>query len=81
MKTMLLAAAAVLTLGVGSAFAQSSPSAGGYVYPNFWGQDYSQPVAKGQSVTQSNGNSVGMYATHSRNAGTWLFPPNPNSGG
>jgi hypothetical protein len=81
MKTMFLAAAAALTLGMGSAFAQNSPSASGYVYSNFWGQDYSQPAAKGQSVSRLNGNSVGIYTTRSRNAGTWLFPPNPNSGG
>jgi hypothetical protein len=79
MRTMFLAAAVALTLGIGSAFAQESPSASGYVYPDFWGT--SQVAPRGHSVTQSNGNSVGTYATHTENNGTWLFPPNPLGGG
>jgi hypothetical protein len=72
LSTLLLATAATLGIGMGSTFAQGSPSADGYVYPNFWGQVYSQPTPKGQTVAQSHTN-------HSN--GTWLFPPDPNGGG
>jgi len=81
MKTTLLAAAAVLSLGIGSAFAQSTPSANGYVYPDFWGDQVAQTVPQqGHAVTQSNGDPINTYATHTEQNGTWLFPPNPNSG-
>jgi len=81
MKTTLLAAAAVLSLGIGSAFAQSTPSTSGYVYPDFWGNQAAQTVPQqGHVVTQSNGDPISTYATHSEQNGTWLFPPNPNGG-
>ena len=66
MKTMFLAAAAVLSLGVGSAFAQGTPSASGYVYPDYWAtQTAQQSALKGHSVAHTDRN------------GTWLFPPDP----
>ena len=81
MKTTLLAAAAVLSLGIGSAFAQSTPSASGYVYPDFWGTPAAQKVPQqGHAVTQSNGDLISTYATQTENNGTWLFPPNPYGG-
>src|SRR5690348_13070498 len=42
MKTMFLVAAAAFTLGIGSAYAQGSPSASGYVYPDFWEKQTAQ---------------------------------------
>jgi hypothetical protein len=79
MKTMFLAAAAVSALGVGSAFAQGI--AGGYAYPDFWGNQATQAAPQAHAAAPSNGDTVGTYVTHSSNAGTWLFPPNPNNGG
>lgn len=75
MKTMFLAAATVLILGVGSAFAQSS-GASGYTYPNFWGNQAAQTAPQDHVATQSSGDSISTYATQSSH-GTWLFPPNP----
>ena len=81
MKITLLAAAAVLSLGIGSAFAQSTPSASGYVYPDFWGDQAAQTAPQqGHAVTQSNGDPISTYSTHAEQNGTWLFPPNSNSG-
>jgi hypothetical protein len=82
MKTMFLAAAAVLSLGIGSAFAQGSPSASGYVYSGFWGtQTTQQSAPTGHPVAQPNGNAIGSYATRTEHNGTWLFPPDPWGGG
>ena len=76
LSTLLLAATATLGLGISSALAQD---AGGYVYPDFWGNHASQVSAR--AAAPSNGDAVGTYVTHSSDAGTWLFPPNPNNGG
>jgi hypothetical protein len=79
-KTMFLAAAAVISLGMGVAFAQSSPSASGYVYPNFWGNQAAQTAPQGHVAPQSSGDAISTYVTQT-SQGTWLFPPNPNNGG
>jgi hypothetical protein len=77
MKTMLLAAAAALSLGVGSAYAaESGGQPGGYVYPDYQFPTQSAPSA----ATAQSGQAVHTYATHSQNLGTWLFPANQNSG-
>jgi hypothetical protein len=69
MKTKLLAAAAALSVSVGSAYANESGSqAGGYVYPDY------PPAAAAQ-----NGQGIGAYMTNSSH-GTWLFPPNQDQG-
>jgi hypothetical protein len=82
MKTIFLAAAAALTLGADSAFAQGGSSASGYVYPDFWGPQAAQAAPKGHSVTQSNGDAIGTYMTHTDHSnGTWLFPADPWGGG
>jgi hypothetical protein len=81
MKTTLLAAAAALSLGIGSAFAQSTPSASGYVCPDFWGNQAAQTASQqGHAVTQSNGDPISTYPTHAKPNGIWLFPHNSNSG-
>ena len=77
MKTMLLAAAAALSLGVGSAYAgESSAQSGGYVYPG-----YQFPAQNAPSVptTAPTGQTIHTYVTQS-GRGTWLFPPNANQG-
>ncbi len=80
LSTLLLATAATLGIGMGSAFAQTSESASGYVYPDFWGNEAAQTAPKGDAATQSSGDPISTYVTQSSH-GTWLFPPNPNSGG
>ena len=78
MKTMLLAAAAALSLGVGSAYANESES-GGYVYPNYQFPTHNAPPA----AAAQNGQASQLYVTHSEtvNHGTWLFPPDQFGGG
>jgi hypothetical protein len=77
MKTMLLAAAAALSLGVSSAYAgESGAQSGGYVYPG-----YQFPAQNAPSVptTAPNGQVVHTFVTQSSH-GTWLFAPNANQG-
>jgi hypothetical protein len=77
MKTMLFAAASVLSLGVGSAYAnESEGQAGGYVYP-----DYQFPTQSAPSVaTAPGGQATHAYVANS-NHGTWVFPPDQNGDG
>ena len=80
MKTMLLAAAAALSLGVGSAYAnESDAQAGGYVYPNYQFPTHNAPPAAAAQNGAQNGQGIGAYVTNSSH-GTWLFPPNQNQG-
>ena len=78
MKTMLLAAGAALSLGVGSAYAIES-ECGGYVYPNYQFPTHNAPPA----AAAQNGQGTGTYVTQSQtlNHGTWLFPPDQFGGG
>jgi hypothetical protein len=80
MRTKLLAAVAALGLGAAPAFAADLSSNSGYLYPNFWGNEAAQqPAPAAKTSAQSSGATIGVYATQSSH-GTWLFPPNPNSG-
>ena len=76
MKTMLLAAATVLSLGVGSAFASDSEGASGnpvYVFP---GTIYAGAVQNAPPVaTAQSGQAIHTFVTRSANQGTYLFPP------
>ena len=92
MRTMLLAAAAALSLGVGSAYADGgdTPAANTFFteLPGVVAQadvpnapTYAQ---RGQVQTQQaqNGQAAhgyGVYSTQS-SRGTWLFPPTGNAG-
>ena len=71
MKSMLLAATAALSLGVGSAYAdENGGQSGGYVYPDYQAPaQKAPPVASGQS-----GEAIHTFVTRS-NQGTWLFAP------
>jgi hypothetical protein len=76
MKTMLLAAT-VLSLGIGSAFAnESGGQAGGYVYPDYQFPAQSAPSA----ATAPSGQAVHAYVANS-NHGTWLFAPDQSGDG
>jgi hypothetical protein len=88
MKTMLLAAAAALSLGIGSAYAADGQSpAGDYVYPEyiFPGSVYAGTPTPAQNTprvaTMQNGQATHIYGTHSESQGIWLFPPNQAGGG
>jgi hypothetical protein len=82
MKTMIIAAAAALSLGVGSAYADSE---GGQVAntqftetPGFLAQ---APVQNAPPVaTAQNGQAVHAYVSNS-SRGTWLFQPSQNGDG
>jgi hypothetical protein len=80
MKTTLLAAVAAVGLGIAPAFAADMQSDSGYVYPDFWGAEAAHQAPAAKAPTQSNGATIGVYATQS-SRGTWLFPPNPNGDG
>ncbi len=85
MKTMLLAAAAALSLGVASAYADGGDGAIANTYFTELAQAQvpNAPVyaqnGQGQSQQAQNGQGVHDYATQS-NRGTWLFAPNGNGG-
>jgi hypothetical protein len=72
MRTMFLAAAAALSLGVGSAHADG----GGQATTMFtMMQDQQQKVAPSPAMaTQNGGAAVQTYVTRTHQ-GTWLFPP------
>ena len=80
MKTTLLAAVAAVGLSIAPAFAADMQSNSGYMYPNFWGTEAAQQAPAAKAPAQSNGATIGVYATQS-GQGTWLFPPNPNGDG
>ena len=76
MKTMILAAAAALSLGIGSAYADSE---GGQVantqFTNIPGFVAQAPVQNAPAVaTAQNGQAVRTYVTQSSH-GTWLYAP------
>ncbi len=89
MKTMLLAAAAALSLGVGSAYADGGDGAIANTYftelPGVVAQAQvpNTPVyaqsGQAQSQQAQNGQGVHAYVTQSSH-GTWLFAPDPNGG-
>jgi hypothetical protein len=84
MKTMLLAAAAALSLGVGSAYAGDGQGpAGGYVFPGYIipGSVYAGAPTPSVPAVQNGQAQTHAYVTRSQSQGTWLFPPNPNQGG
>ncbi len=82
MKTMIIAAAAALSLGVGSAYADSE---GGQIAntqftetPGFLAQ---APVQNAPPVaTAQNGQAIHAYVSNS-SRGTWLFQPSQNGDG
>jgi hypothetical protein len=88
MKTMILAAAAVLALGVGSAFAGDGDGWSATTkFTSIPGQQavvaQSAPSQTAPSQTATATNEAGVthtYVTKSH-AGTWLFPPDMVGGG
>ena len=81
MKTMLLAAAAALSLGISAAYADGGdgPIANTRFteLPRVIAQ---APVQNAPAIaTARNGQAIGTYVTNSDH-GTWLFAPNQNQG-
>jgi hypothetical protein len=81
MKTMLLAAAAALSLGIGSAYADSEGGQNNLTQftqtPGFLAQ---APVQNARAVaTAQNGQAVHAYVASSSH-GTWLFQPYQGNG-
>jgi hypothetical protein len=82
MKTMIIAAAAALSLGVGSAYADSE---GGQVantqFTALPGVVSQAPVQNAPAIaTAQNGQAVHAYVSNS-SRGTWLFQPSQNGDG
>jgi hypothetical protein len=84
MKTMLLAALAALSLGIGSAYAGDGEGpASGYAYPGYVPPGSAAYPAGSQArvAPAQNGDGFHIFGTHSQGQGTWLFPPNQTGGG
>jgi hypothetical protein len=78
-SSTLLAAVAMLGLGVAPALAAGPSNNSGYEFSDFWGDIPAQQTIPSQAPARTDGTSVGTYVTQT-NHGTWLFPPNPYSG-
>jgi hypothetical protein len=82
MKTMFLAAATVLTLGVGSAYANEGGPVANTFFTELPGVIAQAPAQGAPSVvTAQNGQATHVYATRSQGQGTWLHQPNQSSNG
>jgi hypothetical protein len=82
MKTMLLATAAALSLGIGSAYAgEGEGTPANNQFASIPG-DVAQVPAQGAPAVATwwNGQVIQAYVTQS-GRGTWLFPPNANGNG
>jgi hypothetical protein len=78
---MLLAAAAALSLGVGSAYADSGDGqVPNTLFTEIPGVIAQAPAQNAPAVaTAQNGQAIHAYVANS-NSGTWLFQPNQNQG-
>src|ERR1700722_16849537 len=78
MKTMLLAAAAVLSLGLSSAYADSHGGVPGNTFfttlPGVTAKPATGSAAAATTTQTPDGRSVQLYPSQSR-PGTWLFQP------
>jgi hypothetical protein len=85
MRTMILATAAVLSLGIGSAFAGDADGPNPNTFftelPGVVAQAQVQRAPSAVARNQSTGQPTAAFVTSSRGSGTWLFAPNPNQGG
>jgi hypothetical protein len=83
MKTIILATAAVLALGAGSAFAGegdgTQPNSLFTELPGVLAQAPVQQVPSAYARTQPSGAATSTFVTNSH-SGTWLFPPDGNAG-
>jgi len=84
MKTIMLAAAAALSLGIGSAYADGGegPTANTFFteLPGVVAQAQVQQAPRTLAANQG-GAAVNTYATTAHSSGTWLFQANETGGG
>ena len=73
MKTMIIAAAAVLSLGLGSAFAQENANTDANTRFDAIPGVLAQAPAQKPSTAVAQSGQMNVYATQSSH-GTWLFP-------
>jgi hypothetical protein len=78
MKTMLLAAAAALSLGIGSAYADGGDGPQTNFYTVHPGVAAKAPMQNSPAVATVQ-NEQRVYVTRS-DRGTWLFVPDPSGG-
>jgi hypothetical protein len=82
MKTMFLAAAAVLGIGMGSAYADGGQG----TIPNTFFTELPGVVAQAPGQTARGAVGANSQVAHTQayvtnpSTGTWLFPPNQNQG-
>ncbi len=82
MRTMILATAAVLALGAGSAFAgDGEGTQPNTLFTELPGVLAQAPVQQQSAFArnQTSGAPTAAFVTQSH-GGTWLYPPNPNQG-
>jgi hypothetical protein len=79
MKTLFLAAAAVLSLGIGSAYADGGGT-GPTMFTMIEAQLQTKPAAPARA-TRTGGPATYVYSTMPQRQGTWLFAPTQNDGG
>ena len=81
MKTMFLAAAAALSLGIGSAYASEGGQVANTFFTSLPGVIAQAPAQNAPAVaTAQNGQAARAYVTQSSH-GTWLFPPHQGGNG
>jgi hypothetical protein len=82
MKTMLLAAAAALSLGVGSAYASEGDNIPNTFFTELPGVIAQAPAQTVPSVaTAHSGQSTHVYLSRSQSQGTWLTQPSDGGNG
>jgi hypothetical protein len=81
MKTMMLAAVAVMSLGIGSAYADGGDQLPDTQFTELPGEIATPSVQQAPSAMAANqdGAATHAYVTHQK-TGTWLFPPDMNGG-
>ena len=79
MKTMFLAAAAAVSLGVGSAYANEGGAVANTLFTELPGVIAQAPVQNAPSVATAQNGQVHVYSTQS-SRGTWLFAPHEGNG-
>jgi hypothetical protein len=84
MRTLILATAAVLSLGAGAAYAgDGDGTAANTFFTQLPGVIAQAPVQQAPSAVarnQAGGGSPTAAFVTTQHSGTWLFPPNPNQG-
>ena len=83
MRTMILAAAAIVSLGVSSAYAGGQGPQANTFFSELPGEIATAPVQQAPRAVATNqaATNVNVLATTHHSTGTWLFPPDQFGGG